>query len=161
MSSYVISKQEFARVGGFCAGLASASYCGSPALWLYDYSRGRVYRPEDYKPAFDWLYRLNAESVMKQYDDAEPETDPESYLADFNEYRRKAKDLYDWHPEKLRDAAAMLRRFVGCLLYQVEDPECEAKVKGFIYRLYIAVMNTVERRAGLDGEGGWGSFELE
>ena len=161
MSSFVIEKRQFARVGGFCAGLAECSDCGSPALWVYDFSRGRVYRPEDYKPAFDWLFRLNAESVQKQYHDDDPETDAESYQADFNEYRRKARDMWHFHPDKLPGAAAAVRSFFSCLFYQVEDPDCDAKIKGFVYRLYFAIMQTVERRTGADEACGWSDFTLD
>lgn len=158
MSSYVIDKRTFMRVGGFCAGLADARHYDEPALYLWDYKRERIYRPEDYKPAFEWLYRLNARSVALQYNDPEPENDTESYAAEFNAYRKKAKELYHYYPDKLLEVYSDFRHFVNCLLYQVEDPECSGLVKGFVYRLSHAVGNTIDNARGFKGS--WGEFEI-
>ena len=156
MSSFVIEKRDYVNACGFCAGLVDAQRCGSPALHLYDYSRGRRYTAEDFLPAAAWLYRLNAESVALQYHDSEPETDPNDYRANFNYYRTLAKNMYYFHPDKLRAACDKLRNFFESALYQTEDEERERQMKGFLYRLYFAVENACFR-----GEcETWGSFDL-
>lgn len=163
MSSFVIRKDQFIRAAGFCAGLASEKRYGEPALWLWDYSRNRCYQPEDFRLAFDWLFRLNALSVQRQYHDDEPETDSNAYLDEFNHYKKLAQDMYLFHPDQLRKAADKLEFFFSGLLYQVEDPDCEAKVKGFVYRLSFALNNMVRRRIYSDETealGTWASFEI-
>lgn len=159
MSSYVISKEDYSRAAGFCAGLADAKYLGEPALWMWHYGENRVYTARDYLPAFHWLYRLNARSVMLQYGDDEPENDPDEYRAEYEAARKKAFDMYTFHPQKLNKACDNFAGFIHCMLYQTEDPECERQMKGFVYRLYFAVENARRRRQGIETD--WGVFSLD
>jgi len=158
MSSYVIDKRSYARAAGMIAGFCDCKRAGLPVIYLWDYSRGRRYTGDDFKPAFDWLYHLNAKSVQLQYGDKEPENDTNSYNDDFLEYRLIGRKLYMFHGDKVQDAVAQLRDFFGSMLYQTEDEECERNMKGFIYRLYFELAKLPRR----DSEArSWGSFEWE
>ena len=101
-----------------------------------------------------------------QYRDDEMENDPKEYKSLFTEYRRKAKALYmraemDCDAkQKLVDSIYRFHEFLNCLLYQVEDPECEAKVKGFCFRLEHKLFGIMEQMTGHFYDGGWPDFEL-
>lgn len=161
MSSFVISKKEYIRVAGFLAGLADSLYCGEPALRLWDYSRNRVYTPDDYYKAFVWLHHLNAKSVQLQYKDDEMETDPDNYLGEFAVYKSKASSMYNYKRQNLPLQVARINLFLNSVLYQIEDQECERQAKGFIYRLMFQLERTVSRRVYKEEElDSWSSFEL-
>lgn len=164
MSSFVISRTDYAKAAGFIAGIASAKYCGSPALFLYDYSRGRRYTAADFFPAFEWLYNLNLKSVCLQYEDSPEEweepADVENVRAVFNEWRTKTETAYYMKPAQVVHGIAEFKRFCASILYQIEDPECERLAKGFVYRLCFALNDVTERLSGQELES-WGAFEID
>ena len=159
MSSFVMDKKQFIKAAGLCAGLADCQNVFGPVLRLWNYSESRVYLPEDYYKAFVWLYRLNAISVQKQYNDIEIDNDPEDYKELFNEYKAKAKRRYmsgsAGDRETLINAIWTFKNFVDCLLYQVEDPECETKIKGFVYRLEHMLLGILQKLYGIKQDHGW------
>ena len=165
MSSYVISKKEFMKVAGFCAGLSDCKNSfREPVLRLWHYGNNKPYEDKDYKAAFTWLYKLNALSVQKQYHDTEPENDPADYVVAFSTTRKMTYNLYmaGSIDSKHRLVTAIYRYhdFVNCLLYQVEDPDCEAQVKGFVYRLEHQLMEIMKDLTDNDTEGGWPDFNF-
>lgn len=160
MSSYVISKANYMRACGALAGLAdNRNVFREPALRIWNYNTGRPYDAEDFHKAAAWLYWLNAQSVMKQYDDPEPEKDPNEYAAEFAASRSQARKLYTKGGAELAAMIYDLNRFFSSILYQVEDPECEAKVKGFLYRVSFELLKLLSDRSGHESEC-WGEFEI-
>lgn len=165
MSSFVMDKKQFIKAAGFCAGLADCkSFFNESVLRLWNYSNGAIYTGEDFYNAFVWLFNLNALSVQRQYNDSEPCKDTNKYIVEFNEYRKKTSRYYQTggieERKKLVNAIYQFHEFCNCLLYQVEDPDCEMKIKGFIYRLEHELMGILEKLSGLDVET-WGDFEME
>ena len=166
MSSFVMSKSEFVRVAGFCAGLADCENSfREPVLRIWNYSTNSVYTGEDFYKAFVWLFKLNALSVQLQYGDKEPEDDPDDYLEDFQEYRTKAAKAYKFRGcdianiNTLVQAIYKYHSFCECLLYQVEDRDCEQKIKGFIFRVMFQLMGILKNLSGHHMDG-WEDFEL-
>lgn len=160
MSSYVISKQNYSRACGALAGLAdNKNVFREPALRIWNYRENRPYDADDFRKTADWLYYLNARSVMLQYDDEEQEKDPGSYYAEFQEAREKAGKLYRRNGPELAAMIYDLTRFFSSILYQIEDPECEAQAKGFLYRTSFELMKLLSDRSGHESDC-WGEFEI-
>lgn len=88
MSSFVISKQEYIKAGGFFAGLAEQlNYYREPVIFWWDSTKDGLLDAEDYYKAFASLYEMNARSVMLQYGDRRAESDEADYRKDFEHYR--------------------------------------------------------------------------
>lgn len=88
MSSFVISKQEYIKAGGFFAGLAEQlNYYREPVIYWWDSAKGALLNAEDYYKAFASLYEMNARSVMLQYGDRRMQSDEADYRKDFERYR--------------------------------------------------------------------------
>ena len=145
---------------GALAGLAdNKNVFGEPALRIWNYNLGRAYTAEDFQKAGAWLYHLNAVSVAKQYDDPEPDRDPETYDAEFTAARRRASRIYSVERKDLPSLVYDLNHFFRSIFYQIEDPECEAKAKGFLYRVSFELSGILAKKAGHESEC-WGEFEL-
>ena len=161
MSCFVIDKKSYIQAAGFVAGLADCSYCRESAVFLYDYSRQRRYTPEDFRLAFDWLYRLNVKSVRGSHRNSKLEPDSNEYLPEFRQCRKKGLEIYSFKPDELQKQVARLNNFLQSVIYQLDDPECERQAKGFIYRLMFALSRTVSNRVYDDEEiDTWGEFEI-
>lgn len=160
MSSYVISKQNYSRACGALAGLAdNKNVFREPALRIWNYREGRPYDADDFQKAAAWLYYLNARSVMLQYDDEEQEKDPGTYTADFEAAREKAGRLYRKGGAELAAMVFDLQRFFSSVFYQIEDPNCEAEAKGFLYRVSFSLLGLLASRSGHESEC-WGEFDI-
>ena len=145
MSSFVIDKKSYITAGGFIAGLTEIPG-HSEALFLYNYSEGRQYTAEDFRLAFDWLYRLNLKSVQLQYPDWKQEYNKDEFKDEFNDAKKMARDIYRYNPGEFRRQVDRLNLFFSSILYQIEDQGCEQKAKGFIYRLNFALNASVRCR---------------
>lgn len=160
MSSYVINKASYMKACGALAGLADTqNVFREPALRIWNYNAGRPYNADDFYKTAAWLYQLNALSVMKQYGDDEMEKDPAPYSTEFAAARAAALRKYRKGGAELAAMIYDLTRFFSCILYQVEDPECEAKCKGFLYRTSFELMKLLSDRSGHKSEC-WGDFEI-
>ena len=84
MSSFVISKQEYIKAGGFFAGLAEQkNYYREPVIYWWDSTKGGLLDAEDYYKAFASLYEMNARSVMLQYGESRMQSDEADYRKDY------------------------------------------------------------------------------
>lgn len=152
MSSYVISKREYVKAGGFVAGVATELQ-----LWNYDFENNRNMVKEDYYKKFVKFYDMNAESVKEQYGDSERENDPCEYKDDFEAFYAKGKRLAihkgsdDFH-KTVRE----LSQFFDSACYQTEDEESNAAMRSFFDRLIVEMF---EKMRYMELES-WGAFEL-
>lgn len=161
MSSFVINKKEYAEACGFLAGLAEVKgRYNEPVLRLWNYARNRVYTPEDFLKVSAWLYDLNAISVQKQYRDSEKCTDSNDYRAEFENYKQRTIETYLFHKSDLKKAIYRFHMFSSCILYQIEDKECDLKAKGFLYRVNHLLMGIMRDIDQFEVEDSWASFDL-
>lgn len=150
MSSFVIDKKEYIKAAGVVAGIAAASR----DFWVFNYEKGRNSTTEDYYHMFCNCYHWNAFSVQFQYNDPEPEDDPNNYMDTFNHYCRIGKQ---YRYKNLKAALIELSDFFRSALYQVEDKDYSQKMELFFSRIIgqiIQVAFTHDHKS-------WGTLELE
>ena len=82
------------------------------------------------------LYKLNLESVNKQYDEEEPE-DTQDHCAVFEDYKRKALCMTDLELERLVNVH--LVNFFRSVDYQIEDEHCSAGAVQLLFD-YLTLM---------------------
>ena len=152
MSSYVISKREYVKAGGFVAGVAAELQ-----LWNYDFENNRNMTKEDYYNKFVKFYDMNAESVKEQYGDSERESDPCEYKDVFEAFYAKGKRLAIYKgSDDFHRAVRELSRFFDSACYQTEDEESCAAMRRFFDRLIVEMF---EKMRYMELES-WGEFVL-
>ena len=164
MSSFVIDMKSYVRVGAVVAGIAKANKFHKNNLWIYDYEKNRNMIGLDYVEKFVECYKLNVDSVCKQYGDnpdtyADKEIDSPAPYDD--EYVRYFK-----YGEKIADDTLLLMDFVWNLIhfsrsvnYQIEDPVDNQIVMEW-FNLVIAKITELADMQYDDREQ-WGQFDLE
>jgi len=133
MSSFVISKREYVKAGGFVAGAAAELQ-----LWNYDFENNRNMTKEDYYNKFVKFYDMNAESVQEQYGDSERENDPCEYKDVFEAFYARGKRLaIHKGSDDFHKAVRSLNQFLGSACYQTENEESNAAMRSFFDRLIV------------------------
>lgn len=136
MSSFVISKQEYVKAAGLCAGILTNVFGGYKADSISKYWYDRTLQE------FVKLYNLNEKSVAEQYGDDEPTpvvaTEHDEAL--FAEYAAKAVAMS--HAKQVL-LVQNLYSFFRSSLYQIEDEECETKAMRIIYTYEEAIRDAV------------------
>ena len=152
MSSFVISKREYVKAGGFVAGVAAELQ-----FWNYDLEKGRNMNKEDYYEKFVKFYDMNAKSVQEQYEDSERENDPCEYKDVFEAFYAKGKRLAMYKgSDDFYKAARELNDFFGSACYQTEDEESNAAMRSFFDRIIVEMF---EKMRYIETES-WGEFIL-
>ena len=129
MSSFVVSKAEYARTAGIVAGMVEGiKKANNRDLWIYDHESKRNSTREDFFDRFTAFYDLNALSVQMQYGDKEREEDAGDYTKEFSEARAKVyeftfQNLIQGNKKPILSLLRQLSSCFDCMLYQVEfDP---------------------------------------
>ena len=153
MSSFVIGKKFYIQCAGAICGLSAALY--REPLWIYNYTAGRNFNDDDYYTLFSWFYTVNAKSVQKQYGDAVPESDDNNYKADFEKYKKIARQYV------LKDDTKTLVKYISdffrSVTYQIEDEKYNYQVSYYLNKILVEIMH----KTLLGGEClSWGDFEL-
>ena len=152
MSSYVISKREYVKAGGFVAGVAAELQ-----LWNYDLKKRRNMTKDDYYEKFVRFYDMNAESVKEQYGDSERESDPCEYKDVFEAFYAKGKRLaIHKGSDDFYKAVRALNQFFSSACYQTENEESHAAMSSFFDRLIVEMF---EKMRYMELES-WGAFVL-
>ena len=152
MSSFVISKREYVKAGGFVAGVAAELQ-----LWNYDFENRRNMTKEDYYNKFVKFYDMNAESVQEQYGDSERESDPCEYKDVFEAFYAKGKRLAIYKgSDDFHKAVRSLNQFFSSACYQTENEESHAVMRSFFDRLIVEMFEKM-RYMELESRG---AFEL-
>lgn len=133
MSSFTISKKEYIKAAGFCAGLAARKdRYRDQMLRIWCDKLGKVAGDEEYHKTFTKIYEWNAESVKRQYNDEEAEADNEQYMEAF-------KQMKDYtimaSNRKLEELIYNFHHFSGSVLYQIEDPELSSKASRVLHKI--------------------------
>ena len=168
MSSFIINKQDYARVGALFGAFTEIQESHrEPILYKYNFEKGRLCDWQDIVKDFTELYKLNLESVNLQYE----ENYEDDETIDFEEclkYKEYMKSLYKkaqldiTKRDKVEELIFNIYHFFRSVNYQIEDEECSIKAKLIIgiyqgYMLEILKnLNHIEPSIEC-----WGSFELD
>ena len=168
MSSYTISKREYMKAAGFCAGLAECkNQYREAALRIWCDKLGKVAGDEEYRKTFEALYKWNAESVAIQYGDEEAESDPNDYRAEFLQGKAAAKKAYSgWMVSDLKDLERLIlgfNNFASSVNYQIDDEERNRKANQVLAKIehHLTALWITKAGKGESTRNFWGSFELE
>ena len=162
MSSFVYHKKYFVEAAGALAGLAALqNVYREPLLWMYNHEAGRLFNDEDFYNTFVCLFQINAESVMLQYNDPEPETDTNEYRDIFQAakaYVKKA-DLA-FHCNGNREIILLLYRlsdFFQGVMYQIEEPTREQAAGHILNNIRGKFIEILRQYSGInrDDVSGW------
>lgn len=163
MSSFVIDKKSYVRVGAVVAGICKARRNSHRELWVYDYEKNRPMKGLDFVDKFVECYKLNVESVCKQYAHStdgygDPKTyiDNDDYDADYARYFKYGEKIaFDTLP--LMDLVWNLIHFSTSVSYQIEDPVCNEVVMGW----FNMIISRLTQIADLENDRNqWGEFDL-
>lgn len=164
MSSFVIDKRSYVRVGAIVAGIAKATRGTGKELYIWNHDKQSVMKGLDFVDKFVECYKLNVESVCKQYAHHKDEySDPKTY-EDNNDYDDDYIRYFKYG-EKIADDTLLLMDTVWDIIhfsrsvnYQIEDPACNQVVMEW-FNMIIAKLTAIadlkdERRQ-------WGEFDLD
>jgi len=163
MSSFVIDKMSYVRVGAIVAGIAKATRGTERELWIYDYDNCRNMKGTDYSDKFVECYNLNVESVCKQYAHDPVYGNPETYK-DENDYLDEYVRYFKYGQLVVNDTMALmdviwnLTNFSRSVSYQIEDPVCNEVVMSFFNMVIAKLVHIAEIGEGREQ---WGHFDLE
>lgn len=152
MSSFVISKDQYAKAAGVVAGL----FGSDRDMFFYDYTAGRRATEKDFLDRFLECYEMNAASVIEQYNDPEMEVTPandKECKAAFLEGLKKGKSAYI---NDRRRAVSELMHFFRSALYQTEKEAYYFKMMMLFNRLSVLMCE----RWILPRAESWGTLEL-
>ena len=163
MSSFVIDKRSYVRVGAIVAGIAKATRGTNRELWLYDNVLGRNLKGTDFVDKFVECYKLNVDSVCKQYahchdEYCDPKTyeDNNDYDDDYIRYFKFGEGIADSTLD-LMDVVWNLIYFSRSVNYQIEDPIDNQIVMEW-FNLVIAKLTQIADLK--DDRDMWGEFDL-
>ena len=157
MSSFVIDKRSYVRVGALVAGIAQITRGTSREFAIYDYDKNQFMRGFDFVEKFVECYKLNVESVCKQYND-----NPEIYK-DEDDYDDDYVTYFKYGRLVVRDTMALMNviwditHFARSVNYQIEDTICNEVVMGFFNMVIAKLVALADFE---DDRDQWGEFDL-
>ena len=170
MSSFVIDKLSYVRVGALVAGIAKGTRGTSRELWIYDDEKRRNMKGLDYVEKFAQCYDLIVESVRKQYADSHDSySDPETYRDDadildkyYDDYKRYFKygELVVNDTMALMDVIWNITYFSRSVNYQIEDPVCNQIVMEWFNTVIAKLVQIADLKDDND-RNQWGHFNLD
>lgn len=162
MSSFVIDKRSYVRVGAIVAGVCKARRGSHCELWVYDYEKNRPMKGLDFVDRFVECYKLNVESVCKQYAHDKEYGNPNTYI-DNDDYDDDYVRYFKYGEKIAFDTLLMMDtvwdiiNFSNSVSYQIEDPVCNEVVMGW----FNMIISKLTRIADLEDERNqWGEFDL-
>lgn len=168
MSSFVIDLDSYVRVAGLVAGISKGTRGTCRELWIYDYDKHRNMIGTDFVDKFVECYKLNVESVCKQYAHNPEYGNPDTYLKDIDPFLPCEKEYvrYFKYGElissvndtmALMDAIWEIIHFSRSVSYQIEDPICNQVVMGFFNEIISKLTQLADLK---DDRQTWGHFTL-
>lgn len=158
MSSFIIDKNEYVKVGAFIGAFTEIRNRGDLLIYLYNEKASRLYTANDVINEMVNVYQLNVDSVNEQYGD-HTEYDNEEIdrmvVAKYMGYAKKI--LYD--ENKLENAIANVHQFFRSVNYQIENEELNARAKEIMQKFECALWGVVIKIKGIPIET-WGSFDI-
>lgn len=162
MSSFVINKEEYIKAAGVVAALQNDDNfrAGRYGLYLWNLDEGKKLNTEDVYKMFTNFFKLNADSVKKQYNDPEEEKDYNEYKPMFNLYYDMTSNFI-----KMGDYNSIERLVYGLLMfsrsvdYQIEDKEDNDKVMKEFNNIITRAFNLIADNKYRETKPNyWGSF---
>ena len=162
MSSFVIDKRSYVRVGAIVAGINKALRGTSRELWFYDMEKGATLKGWDFVEKFIQCYELNVESVCEQYSRDKEYGNPKTY-EDSDEYTEDYIRYFRYGEKVAGDTMLMMDviwdicAFSRSVSYQIENDVCNQ----IVMEWFNAVIAQLTHAADLNDERNvWGEFDL-
>lgn len=169
MSSFVISKKEYVKAAGFIAGLASQkNFYREPLVYWYSFKKKRILTPDDYYDMFVSMYRANAKSVQLQYNDKEPENDPEDYKDEFQTMITATHEMFvactikGDHKAKQQfiNSIFEFHGFSRSVNYQIEDEELNKRCNHLLDKCQTFLVDILQNTINHYEFDSWATFNL-
>ena len=158
MSSFIIDKNEYVKVGAFIGAFTEMRYRGDLLIYLYNEKTNKLYTANDVINEMISIYEMNVDSVNEQYGD-HTEYDTEEIdrmvVAKYMGYAKKI--LYD--ENKLEIAIANVHKFFRSVNYQIENEELNARAKEIMQKYECALLDVFMEIKGIPTDS-WGSFDI-
>ena len=158
MSSFIIDKNEYVKVGAFIGAFTEMRYRGDLLIYLYNEQTNKLYTANDVINEMVNIYQLNVASVNEQYGE-DNEYDDEKLdrmlVAKYMGYAKKI--LYD--ENKLEIAIANVHKFFRSVNYQIENEELNARAKEIMQKYECALLDVFMEIKGIPTDS-WGSFDI-
>lgn len=170
MSSFVISKGEYAKAAGFLSAIVEAkNYYREPVLSLWNKAQCRRYTAEDVRRDFSRLYEINAAAVAEQYHDPEREHDPDAHDAAFAAGKSRGEQLMrqGYSMERSKPRRDLQRATYGCIqffhsaLHQIESDEYQRRALRILNKYFRGLYEVLRKLDGVTDDDcrSWGSFD--
>lgn len=167
MSSFVIAKEEYIKAAAFCAALADTkNYYREPMLRIWNYKDNRVMTDADYITSFTALYKINAESVRRQYKDENAENDINDYADTFNavkaHIKREIKRTVVYNGREFVKYILEFSKFCNSVFYQIEDLHLLTQARYFLNDIRGHLLDLIAYFDGFasDDLTSWGAFDI-
>ncbi len=158
MSSFIIDKNEYVKVGAFIGAFTEIRNRGDLLIYLYNQEKSRLYTANDVIEEMVSIYKMNVDSVNEQYGEHTEYDDEEierMLVAKYMSYAKKI--LYD--EKKLENAIANVHQFFRSVNYQIENEELNARAKEIMQKFECALWGVLIEIKGIPVET-WGSFDI-
>lgn len=158
MSSFIIDKQEYIKVGAFIGAFTEIRYRGDLLIYIYNEKANNLYNANDVINEMINIYKLNVDSVNKQYGDRTEYDNEEIDQMAVTKYMSYAKKiLYD--AKKLESAIANVHKFFRSVNYQIEDKTMNNEAKETMQKFELALWNVLIEIKGIPTDS-WGNFDI-
>ena len=158
MSSFIIDKSEYVKVGAFIGAFTEMRNRGESLIYLYNENKKKLYTANDVIDEIVSIYKMNVDSVNEQYGD-HTEYDVEEIdrmlVAKYMGYAKKV--LYN--ENKLESAIANVHKFFRSVNYQIENEELNARAKEIMQKFECALWNVLIEIKGIPTDS-WGNFDI-
>lgn len=165
MSSFVIDKVNYVRVGALVAGIKSLY---KDSVWFYNSETKRDIGGWDFVQKFLHCYYMNVESVDKQYNLETKETAKNDNdfcfitagsetIKEYFRYFHYGQDIAGT-PYKIMEIVWKLIEFSRSVNYQIEDPVCNSLVMEWFNAVIVKLTRLANTNVVCDEQ--WGEFDL-
>ena len=158
MSSFIINKNEYVKVGAFIGAFTEMRNRGDLLIYLYNQEKNRLYTADDVINEMVSIYEMNVDSVNEQYGDHTEYDDEEIDRMVVAKYMGYAKKIL--HDEKeLENAIANIHQFFRSVNYQIENEKLNAQAKEIMQKYECALLGVLIEAKGIPTDS-WGSFDI-
>lgn len=158
MSSFVISKSEYVKVGAFIGAFTEIRRRGDTLLYLYNVEEGRLYNSVDVINEMISIYKMNVDSVNEQYNESSDYDESDSNQFEIAKYMAYAKKVLN-DENKLESAIANIHQFFRSVNYQIENEELNEKAKKIMSKYECALVGILMETKGVETDS-WGDFNI-
>lgn len=158
MSSFVIGKVSYVRCAGLVAGVAKAANSTGfgDKFWLFNFAKQRNCTKEDYLEKFLEVWKINIESVCKQYKtNVDEYADDRDYSEEFDKYFAYGQRIYHVKEDMLEAIYSMIQ-FARSVNYQIEDMEGGLVAGEFLNAVIVKMIGVTD----WCDDRCWGEFDM-